>query len=54
VLFSPASDIQATSWTPDKKTGMKIRQVTMTISLNQPVGPKTAQVTEDQVIEKYL
>ncbi|XP_059490629.1 protein Aster-B-like isoform X2 [Neocloeon triangulifer] len=43
-------DIQATSWTPDKSTGIKRRQVTMTISINNSVGPKTAQVTEDQVM----
>ncbi|XP_065336254.1 protein Aster-B isoform X2 [Cloeon dipterum] len=43
-------DIQATSWTPDKSTGIKTRQVTMTISINNSVGPKTAQVTEDQVM----
>jgi VAD1 Analog of StAR-related lipid transfer domain len=42
-------DIQATSWTSDKTTGRKSRQVRMTISLNQPVGPKTAQISEDQV-----
>ncbi|CAB3365406.1 Hypothetical predicted protein [Cloeon dipterum] len=43
-------DIQATSWTPDKSTGIKTRQVTMTISINNSVGPKTAQVAEDQVM----
>ncbi|KAJ9582476.1 hypothetical protein L9F63_003169, partial [Diploptera punctata] len=44
------SDLAMTSWQQDSQTGNKQRVVTLTMPLNQSVGPKSTQVTETQTM----
>lgn len=44
------TDLIQSSWIKDPETGVKTRNITMTVSLTQPVGPKTSKVTERQVM----
>ncbi|KAF5288676.1 hypothetical protein FQA39_LY15318 [Lamprigera yunnana] len=43
------TDLTQTAWEQNSNDSTKIRTVNLTVSLNQPVGPKTCQVTETQV-----
>lgn len=43
-------DILQSPWQIDPETGQKVRQVSLTLSLSQSMGPKTAQVTENMVM----
>ncbi|KAF4519428.1 hypothetical protein B566_EDAN008655 [Ephemera danica] len=43
-------DIQASTWQPNKETGLKVRRVSCTVTLTQAVGPKTSQVSETQTM----
>ncbi|KAK9711679.1 GRAM domain-containing protein 1B-like [Popillia japonica] len=44
------SDLTQTSWTHNQATNNKTRTINLTIPLNQAIGPKSAQVTETQVM----
>ncbi|KAJ9588882.1 hypothetical protein L9F63_017822 [Diploptera punctata] len=44
------SYLAMTSWQQDSQTGNKQRVVTLTMPLNQSVGPKSTQVTETQTM----
>ncbi|KRT80928.1 hypothetical protein AMK59_6192, partial [Oryctes borbonicus] len=48
------SDLTQTSWTHNISTNNKTRTINLTIPLNQAIGPKSAQVTETQVIDTVL
>ncbi|XP_017771212.1 PREDICTED: GRAM domain-containing protein 1C-like [Nicrophorus vespilloides] len=41
------TDLKQTLWSIDAEN-IKSRVINLTVALNQPVGPKTAQVTEKQ------
>lgn len=43
------TDLTQTTWIHNAKDNTKSRVMSLTLALNQPVGPKTAQVTETQV-----
>jgi hypothetical protein len=44
------TDLTQTPWTHNASDNTKSRVVNLTVALNQTMGPKTAQVTESQVI----
>ncbi|XP_057338129.1 protein Aster-B-like [Microplitis mediator] len=44
------TDLIQSAWTQDPETGQKMRTVSLTVSLTQPVGPRTSQVTETQIM----
>ncbi|XP_043276592.1 protein Aster-B [Venturia canescens] len=44
------TDVVQSPWTQDSRTGQKMRTVSLTVSLTQPLGPRTSQVTETQVM----
>ncbi|KAF2903329.1 hypothetical protein ILUMI_02855 [Ignelater luminosus] len=44
------TDLTQTAWTHNPEDNTKTRVVNLTVALNQPVGPKTSQVTETQVM----
>ncbi|XP_065170419.1 protein Aster-B isoform X2 [Atheta coriaria] len=44
------TDLTQTTWIHNAKDNTKSRVMSLTLALNQPVGPKTAQVTETQVM----
>ncbi|XP_047104393.1 protein Aster-B-like isoform X1 [Schistocerca piceifrons] len=46
------TDIVLAPWQADSETGMKHRTISMTVSLSQSMGPKTSQVTENQMMRK--
>ncbi|XP_044020080.1 protein Aster-B-like isoform X2 [Aphidius gifuensis] len=41
------------AWIKNQDNGLKMRNITMTVSLNQSVGPKTSQVSEKQIMLPY-
>lgn len=43
------SDLTQTPWVHADTTGKRTRTVTLTVAIQQPIGPKSAQVTETQV-----
>jgi len=45
------SDINVTNWDANAETGLKMRVITLTVPVHQPVGPKTCRVTETQVMQ---
>jgi hypothetical protein len=42
-------DLIQPAWTQDSTTSIKMRTVSLTVSLTQAVGPRSSQVTETQV-----
>lgn len=44
------TDLVRSAWTQNPESGQKIRTVTLTMSLTQSVGPRSSQVTENQVM----
>lgn len=50
------TDLTQTPWTHNPADNSKSRVVTLTMALNQAIGPKSSQVTECQVIMmgKYI
>lgn len=52
IKFFNFSDLVQPSWEQDNNTEQKTRTVCLTLSLSQAVGPKSSQVTENQVIKK--
>lgn len=46
------TDLTQTPWTHNPADNSKSRVVTLTMALNQSIGPKSSQVTECQVIIK--
>lgn len=43
------SDLTQSAWMHNSQTGQKTRVVTLTVTITQVIGPKSAQVTETQV-----
>ncbi|XP_033228649.1 protein Aster-B-like [Belonocnema kinseyi] len=44
------TDLVRSAWTQNPETGEKVRTVTLTMSLTQSVGPRSSQVTENQIM----
>ncbi|XP_054272551.1 protein Aster-B-like [Macrosteles quadrilineatus] len=45
------TDINVADWEENSDTALKMRIITLTVPVHQPVGPKTCKVTETQVMQ---
>ncbi|XP_078038443.1 protein Aster-B [Augochlora pura] len=44
------TDLVQSSWTQNEQTGQKVRTLSFTIALSQPIGPKASHITETQIM----